>query len=562
MVKISRVVHRSHVFCNKLKVQHADSVLLSQHVSLYCAQTINEQIDGKTFNGEEVEQDVSIRNIKNTHELQENALQEVIKQSKSLSNSEWNTIRESVLNMGSVINEKNIDGFIMRCCVILQSFACGKSYLKYLSSSTSSPFNLSVIKNFFWLCYVCRSSCTDKDLSDIDNMYEYIKTNYPILDANTAECIVMGLSVTKHWKDYTKYFEIIQETCTPSSHVYSAVIEAAFLNSDFELGWQLMEEMVVNDKKPTDNVYNTWLQITNKRNVNVSLEMLFKFLSNYDIKLPKSLAVKVKETFDSNRPIGKHRIGSAFTSITTRGMCKNCRVSLSQIALTTHEFNTLRNAFLNPVLTGKDIFLKTRPEEFSEYQKFLERTSPYDIALDGLNIAYSANARGNAKSFSFLVKSVVSHFVKEGKKVLVLGRKHMDRWPLINMKYIYDNASVFLADDLSQDDPFLLYAAMYSGQHTHFMSRDLMRGHTFLLQDPTLKILFKRWQTQHQYFLVYVDNNGKVTYRPPHPFSLSAQHSHNGAWHIPIEEEKKGKGFSIREQYYSVYNNWLCLRRF
>ena len=65
----------------------------------------------------------------------------------------------------------------------------------------------------------------------------------------------------------------------------------------------------------------------------------------------------------------------------------------------------------------------------------------------------------------------------------------------------------------SQDDPFLLYATMYSGQNTHFMSRDLMRGHKFLLQNPALKILFKRWQTQHQYFIVYVDDTGKVTYR-------------------------------------------------
>ena len=48
----------------------------------------------------------------------------------------------------------------------------------------------------------------------------------------------------------------------------------------------------------------------------------------------------------------------------------------------------------------------------------------------------------------FQVKSVVNHFVKEGKKVLVLGRKHMEKWPQQNMKYIFDNANVFLAEDL------------------------------------------------------------------------------------------------------------------
>lgn len=77
---------------------------------------------------------------------------------------------------------------------------------------------------------------------------------------------------------------------------------------------------------------------------------------------------------------------------------------LSQIALTTSEFNTLRDAFLNPVLIGRDIFIKTQPEEFLNYRKFLERTSPYDIVLDGLNIAYAAgNKRNNPSAHSFMV---------------------------------------------------------------------------------------------------------------------------------------------------------------
>lgn len=551
---------KPRVFCNKQKVKYVYSVLLSQHVSVYCARSINKQIERKkvSFNGGEIEEDTSIKNIRRIEELQENELHKVIKQNRNLSSSEWITIRDSIINMGSALNEKNIDGFIMRSCVSLQSFECGKSYIKYISYNKTSPLNLSVIKNFFWLCYVCRSLCTDEDLILIDKIYNYIKMNYSILDANTAECIVMGLSITKHWRDYTQYFEIIKQTCTPSSNVYSAVVEAAFLNSDFYLGWKIMNEMMLNGKKPSDNVYDTWLQITNKRNVNISLETLFRFLSNYDIKLSKSLAVKVKETYDG---VGKRKFGSSFTSITTRGMCKNCRVSLPQITLTTDEFNTLSSAFLNPVLIGKDIFIKTRPEEFSDYQQFLERTSPYDIVLDGLNIAYASGTKSSYPSaHSFMVKSVVRHFIKEGKKVLVLGRKHMTKWSGEDMKYIFDNANVFLAEDLSQDDPFLLYAAMYSGQHTHFMSRDLMRGHMFLLQDPVLKILFKRWQTQHQYFLVHVENSGKIMYRLPHPFSLSAQCSHNGVWHIPYEDEKKGKGISIKEQYFSVYNNWLCLR--
>lgn len=310
MVKFSRIFERNAIFNNKYKIQH----VCSRHVSLYGTHSVNRQIHKKamSFNRGEVEQDTSsVRHI----QIQENELHKVIEENRYLSFSEWNAIKDSVLSMGVAINEKNIDGFIMRSCVSLRSFVCGKSYLKYVNNNETCTFNLSVIKNFFWLCYVCRSSCTDEDLTDIDKMYDYVKTNYPILDANTAECIVMGLSITKHWKDYEKYFNFIKQTCTPNANVYSAVVEAAFLNNDFDLGWKIMNEMMLNNKKPTDNVYYTFMQLTNKGNIHSRLETLFKFLSNYDINLSKSISVEVKKIFDG---IGKQKVGSAFTSITTR----------------------------------------------------------------------------------------------------------------------------------------------------------------------------------------------------------------------------------------------------
>lgn len=314
MVKFSRIFQRNTIFNNKYKIQHVCSVLFSRHVSLYGTYRVNRQIHEKdvSFNRGESEEDTS--SMRHT-QIQENELRKVIQENRYLSFSEWDAIKDSVLSVGGAINEKNIDGFIMRSCVSLRSFACGKSYLKYINNNETYTFNLSVIKNFFWLCYVCRSSCTDGDLKDIDKIYDYVKTNYPILDANTAECIVMGLSITKHWRDYEKYFSFIKQTCTPNSHVYSAVVEAAFLNNDCDLGWKIMNEMMLNNKKPTDNVYYTFLQLTNKENIHSRLETLFKFLSNYDLNLSKSLSIKVKEIFDGIR---KQKAASAFTSITTR----------------------------------------------------------------------------------------------------------------------------------------------------------------------------------------------------------------------------------------------------
>lgn len=62
----------------------------------------------------------------------------------------------------------------------------------------------------------------------------------------------------------------------------------------------------------------------------------------------------------------------------------------------------------------------------------------------------------------------------------------------------------------SQDDPFLLYAAMHSGPNTGFVSRDQMRGHAFKLSDPKLKQLFYRWQQRNQYDFLFMTNDGKA----------------------------------------------------
>lgn len=70
--------------------------------------------------------------------------------------------------------------------------------------------------------------------------------------------------------------------------------------------------------------------------------------------------------------------------------------------------------------------------------------------------------------------------------------------------------NVYKLYNRSQDDPLLLYAALYSGMGTKFLSRDLMRGHAHRLQNQSLRSTFRRWQLQHQCQLKYVTEAGKV----------------------------------------------------
>lgn len=86
----------------------------------------------------------------------------------------------------------------------------------------------------------------------------------------------------------------------------------------------------------------------------------------------------------------------------------------------------------------------------------------------------------------------------------------MERFPKRNWSFIAKNSTVFLINNISQDDPYLLYCGLHSGINTIIVTRDLMRSHLYLLKDKQHKLLFCRWLTQSRYHLVHADENKAI----------------------------------------------------
>lgn len=89
----------------------------------------------------------------------------------------------------------------------------------------------------------------------------------------------------------------------------------------------------------------------------------------------------------------------------------------------------------------------------------------------------------------------------------------MKKWPSNNWAYISKNSTVFLTQDISQDDPYLLYCALSSGKDTILVTNDLMRQHKFRLNSAKYKMIFSRWLTQRQYQLKTVTENGRPIFK-------------------------------------------------
>lgn len=108
----------------------------------------------------------------------------------------------------------------------------------------------------------------------------------------------------------------------------------------------------------------------------------------------------------------------------------------------------------------------------------------------------------------------------------------------------------------SQDDPFLLYATLRSGQDTDFFSRDLMRSHAFHL-GPELKPIFRRWQQEHQFSLVTQTQSGQIIVKEPIRHRLCAHEvGDGGTWHLPYCETYT----QHPSDSFEVPAHWLCLK--
>lgn len=127
----------------------------------------------------------------------------------------------------------------------------------------------------------------------------------------------------------------------------------------------------------------------------------------------------------------------------------------------------------------------------------------------------------------------------------------MNRWPAQTWNYIKNSATVFLTQNISEDDPYLLYCGLNSGKNTIIVTRDLMRSHRFLLKSVKHKILFNRWLSQRQHQFLRTDARGQPVFKYPLPFTPSAQKIKN-YWHLPFDE--------VENQKQEYINSWCCVK--
>lgn len=342
---------------------------------------------------------------------------------KPFASVEWKEIRQNLIKTQKRINDINVDATILGLLcsnennddqnqnLLKNSLNIAKNYIEFLKNEGIELNNaiLGRLMKIYYFTYKFDSKqITEEDKKDVLNLYDMIMKKYKILDSITCENLIYGILITNQWKKSLDLLNMIELTCKPSSNVYNEIILRAFNNlqnddSDEDIGWKLLNEMIINNKQPKCEIFLIYLKRCKQNSQSrvkfqENIEKMFKFLENNEILITRLVANEL------HKLLLEYNIKSNITKIkTNNGQCNSCKLKIKNLSLTDTEFNNLSSIFLDKVLIRKDVFLKSLPEEVDHFVEFINKTAPYDCVIDGLNVAFSSGVKKNPTVYSKLV---------------------------------------------------------------------------------------------------------------------------------------------------------------
>uniref|UniRef100_UPI0037E86A5F mitochondrial ribonuclease P catalytic subunit isoform X2 n=1 Tax=Semicossyphus pulcher TaxID=241346 RepID=UPI0037E86A5F len=470
---------------------------------------------------------------------------------RPLSAAEWQKLKESL---------GNSERFAIQMMSVLFSSGSdldiAKSLLTFVAMETGT-LSYELLLRYLTLCV---SGAHDTEVFDV---YDIMRGSFHSLETGASSLFIKSFSRTARWREAINILQELKKVFTPSQRNYSDIISAAMKHSDTTTAWALYDELNEKGLSPNQETWEALFEGVRQSREEKGKEAeampqsetqerllgILLYMRNNQIYPQHSLANSIKSWFESLT--GEKWTGS-WTSPTAKGVCRCCGSALESIQLTVEEYQQLKGGVMSEIIEGKDVFNKTTPE-LERFKAFVKKKPAFDVVVDGLNIA---NINKDKSKQSETLLAVVSELQSQGLTVLVLGRKHMLKpsifWQRNNMDLIRQKAHCFFTDNISEDDPFLLYATLHSGNHCKFVSRDLMRDHKACLPDGATRRLFFKWQRGHQLVVGgFVPASRRVRFQSIPCYDTIIQTTAD-SWHFPYDDTDD-------RSTYEVPQRWLCL---
>ncbi|XP_036737266.1 mitochondrial ribonuclease P catalytic subunit isoform X1 [Manis pentadactyla] len=477
--------------------------------------------------------DHALPSVKNTIQLP----------TKPLSSEEWDKLKEGFKG------KANFENWILsQMAHCHSSVDMAKSLLAWVAAKNNGIVGYNLLVKYLFLCVF------HKQTSEVIDIYEIMKARYKSLESGGNTLLIRGLIHSDRWREAFLLLEDIKKVMVPSKKNYNDCIQGALLHQDVNIAWNLYQELLDQNLIPMLETLKAFFDfgkgIKDDQYSNKLLDILL-YLRNNQLYPDESLAHSVKTWFES---VPGEQWKGRFTTIHKSGQCLSCGKTIESIHLSREEYEFLKEKIMRDVIEGGDQYKKTTPQELKRFQNFVRSCPPFDIVIDGLNVAKMFPKARESQA----LLDVVSQLAKQNLRLLVLGRKHMlrqtSRWKRVEMEKVQKQASCFFADDISEDDPFLLYATLHSGNHCKFITKDLLRDHKACLSDAKTQRLFFKWQQGHQLAIINRLPGSKITFQYILSYDTVVQTT-GDSWHIPYDED------TVERYSYEVPTKWLCLHR-
>ncbi|XP_037992721.1 mitochondrial ribonuclease P catalytic subunit [Motacilla alba alba] len=461
---------------------------------------------------------------------------------KPLQAEEWNKLRED-FQSPEIFEEVMLNSMI-RCNSPID---VAKSLLTHLAKRNGDiAYNMLV--KYLTLCV------QQGQVSEILDVYDIMKVRFKILESGAYSLLIRGLSNSNQWRMALTVLEEVKKIMIPSRRCYESCIEAASRHQEMKLAFELYSEMLAKDVVPTLHVLQSFFDFSRgMKDAELQKELfgILLYLRENQIYPHRTFMRSIKLWFES-LPGGNWR--GRLTKIKDSGQCPVCNHQLEDSNLTEEEYSHLSERIMKDVIHGTDTFRKTSPEELEAFQTFVENRLPFDIVIDGLNVSHIKSRKMQCENLF----DAINYLAKENARLLVLGRKHMlmnsSNWKKEIMKEMQNKADFFFAENISEDDPFLLYATLRSGKHCRFVSRDFLRDHKACLSDSLTRHLFRKWQRGHQIVFFPSAEGRSINFLPAFRYDCVVQTT-GDTWHIPYKDV-------FEEKYsYQVPRKWLCIHQ-
>ncbi|XP_037040469.1 mitochondrial ribonuclease P catalytic subunit-like [Bradysia coprophila] len=484
-----------------------------------------------------------------------NLIRQTLDQARRPTINEWHELREKLLlNWPRNGQHKSvIDKLVVDNC-FPDKLDSGKSYVDYLKASKQKlPKSIWISAlGLYYNASKCGIRMTANHQRDIIEMCQYLHGTHTHFCPNLGVAIIRGLVLTADWR---KSLDIIDSLRTSSQlqTVYSAIVQRAIQEQDEHLVWEMFDKIAAKRICLHDEVLTLYIGQC-ERNASTFKENIDRMLAAIGAN---RILVTAEVANEFQRAFRRFNYSCTVTTVSERGECHSCGKHLrGGVKLTDDEFDSLRSHFWH------NISAKSTPKEMDSFKPFIDGTRTYDIVIDGLNVRTTRCRPVEPEAASVYeihlsqLTNVVKYFADRKKKVLVIGREHMNEWSKTQMDYIGEHADLFLAENSSEDDEFLIYSALKSGPNTNIVTRDALQNHAHKL-DEKLRTVFRRWQQQHQYSVKLGDDPRIVEFDERIEFDMNAQQTDDGCWHIPFVN---GPRFTFQDNnFFKLWKNWVCV---